>query len=330
MPNIEPYNTDLLPMRQGVNLDLVHRAGKETFKSFLEFFFADIRNENTCGAYGRAVGQFLNWCAGHGLELLDIKPLHAAAYIELLTKTRKPSTVKQHRAALVRLFDYLVEKPGPASFNPIRPVRGPRFSSTRGNTEGMSVDEVNRLFASIPTGSLVGHRDRALIGTMLYSCARVSAVIGMKVKDYFENDMGSRSFRLHEKGGKEHVVPAHHKAQEYLSAYLKSSGLTNKEDWLFPSANRQRGLTTNKMHRNNVWNMIKRRCNQAGIRNAITTHSMRVTGANALLEAGVPIETVQHLMNHADPRTTKVYDRRQDKIDQGDIERMRFEITPSV
>jgi integrase len=69
---------------------------------------------------------------------------------------------------------------------------------------------------------------------------------------------------------------------------------------------------------------------QAGIQSAINTHSMRVTGANALLEAGVPIETVQHLMNHADPRTTKVYDRRQDKIDQGDIERMRFDPAPTV
>ena len=54
---------------------------------------------------------------------------------------------------------------------------------------------------------------------MVYSFARVSAVIGMNGDDYYPD--GKRWwFRLHEKGGKFHEVPAHHKAEEYLDAYL--------------------------------------------------------------------------------------------------------------
>jgi integrase len=60
-------------------------------------------------------------------------------------------------------------------------------------------------------------RDRAIIGVMVYSFARVGAVVGMNVEDYFQE--GKRWwFRLHQKGGKRHEVPAHHCAEAYLEA----------------------------------------------------------------------------------------------------------------
>ena len=69
---------------------------------------------------------------------------------------------------------------------------------------------------------------------MLYSFARVSAVLGMRRQDYFQQ--GSRGWlRLHEKGGKRHDVPAHHRAAEALDAYLEAAGLEDGRAALFQS-----------------------------------------------------------------------------------------------
>ena len=91
--------------------------------------------------------------------------------------------------------------------------------------------------------SLIGLRDRALIAVMVFSFARVSAALGMKVEDYYTE--GRRAwFRLHEKGGKRHEVPAHHNAEDYLDAYIAAAGIAGeKKTPLFRSIDRHRKLT---------------------------------------------------------------------------------------
>ena len=84
--------------------------------------------------------------------------------------------------------------------------------------------EARLLLQSIDASNLVGLRDRALIAVCLYSFARIEAALGMNVGDYFPQ--GKRWwFRLHEKGGKPHDMPAHHKAEEYVYAYLDAAGI---------------------------------------------------------------------------------------------------------
>ena len=84
--------------------------------------------------------------------------------------------------------------------NPAAAVRGPKHVVTKGATPVLSPAEARKLLATIDTGALAGLRDRALLSVMLYSFARVSAVLGMRRQDYFEQ--GSRGWlRLHEKGG---------------------------------------------------------------------------------------------------------------------------------
>src|SRR5207248_8144346 len=88
----------------------------------------------------------------------------------------------------------------------------------------LTAAEARQLLDSIDVSMSLGLRDRALIALMCYSFARVSAVAGMNVEDYYQQ--GKRSWiRLHEKGGKFHEVPAHHNAEEYLDAYIAASGI---------------------------------------------------------------------------------------------------------
>lgn len=301
---------------------LVAREGEQTAKRFLEFFTANIRNRNTRLSYARAVGAFLAWCEGRWQTLHTIEPMIVAAYIEELTKTRAPQTVKQNLAAIRMLFDWLVIG-HVVPFNPAASVRGPRYSIKKGKTPVLSAEDARRLLDSIDTSHVVGLRDRALIGVMVYSFARISAVVQMKVKDYYPN--GKRYWiRLHEKGGKFHEVPVHHTAEEYLDTYIEAAGITDEKNRpLFRTTRgRTRDLTERALDRFEAHKMIKRRAEKAGLPGSVTCHTFRATGITAYLENGGTIEHAQQIAAHESPRTTKLYDRTSDAISLDEIERI--------
>jgi integrase len=108
--------------------------------------------------------------------------------------------------------------------NPAHAVRGPRYVVKKGKTPVLNAEEVRALLDCIDISTLTGLRDRALIGTMAYTFARVNAVISMKVKDYFTQGR-RRWIRLHEKGGKEHEVPCHHVLEKYHDEYLAAANI---------------------------------------------------------------------------------------------------------
>jgi site-specific recombinase XerC len=209
--------------------------------------------------------------------------------------------------------------------NPASSVRGPKHVVKKGKTPVLSREQARQLLDSIDTSTLIGLRDRALIGVMVYSFARVSAVINMNVEDYWQN--GKRCWlRLHEKGGKHHEVPAHHVAEEYLDAYLQAAGTAGeKKTPLFRSAaGRTGGLTAKRLSRRDVWHLIRRRAASIGLPARTCCHTFRATGITAYLENGGTIEKAQTIAAHESPRTTKLYDRTSDEITLDEIERIRL------
>jgi integrase/recombinase XerD len=301
---------------------LISREGRRASTRFLEFFTVSIRNPNTRLAYAKAVAQFLAWCEERRRGLRDIEPMVVAAYVEQLTRERAPQTVKQHLAAIRVLFDWLVVGQI-VPFNPASSVRGPRYSIRKGKTPVLSAADARKLLDSIETVHVVGLRDRALIGLMVYSFARVSAVVRMRVRDYHPN--GKRYWiRLHEKGGKFHEVPVHHTAEEYLDAYIDAAGITDEKNKpLFRTTRgRSRELTERALDRFEAYKMIKRRAEKAGLSQEITCHTFRATGITAYLENGGTIEHAQQIAAHESPRTTKLYDRTNDAISLDEIERI--------
>ena len=209
-----------------------------------------------------AAGRFLAWCGARGLELRAIAPLHVAAYIR--THPGSVPTVKQHLAAIRMLGDWLVVSQV-LPVNPAAAVRGPKHVVTKGATPVLSPAEARRLLEAIDPGTLTGRRDRALVSVMLYSFARVSAVIGMRRQDYFRQERQGW-LRLHEKGGTRHDVPAHHRAAEALDDYLARAGLDAATAALFQSVDPAgRRLTGRTLSRRLVLAMIKRRAAAADL-----------------------------------------------------------------
>jgi site-specific recombinase XerD len=157
---------------------IVAAAGDKAARRFLEFFAVTI-----------------DWCEQRHLdELVAIEPMHVAAYIRAFGKDFEKPTVKQHLAAIRMLFDWLVVGQVVA-INPAHSVRGPRHVVKRGKTPVLTPAEARKLLNSIDVSMVVGLRDRALIGLMTYSFARVGAAVAM---DYYPE--GKRWLvRLHKK-----------------------------------------------------------------------------------------------------------------------------------
>lgn len=303
---------------------IVSGAGRKATRRFYEFFTATIRNRNTREAYFRAISDFFAWCDDHGFGLIDIEPIVVAAYIEYLSTIYSKPTVKQHLAAIRMCFDWLVTGQI-LPMNPSSSVRGPSHVVKKGKTPVLTADEARELLDSIDTSTPIGLRDRALIGVMVYSFARVSAVVGMRAEDYYQN--GKRWWiRLHEKGGKFHEVPAHHNAEAYLDAYIRATGATeNPKSPLFRTAvGKSGGLTENPMTRQDVLRMIKRRCKAAGLTGKACCHTFRATGITAYLDNGGTIENAQAIAAHESPRTTKLYDRTADSLTLDEIEKIQI------
>ena len=293
-------------------------AGPAAVERFLEYFAAAIANRRTRAAYARAAGQFLAWCGARGLELRAIAPLHVAAYIR--THPGAVPTVKQHLAAIRSLCDWLVVHQVLSS-NPAAAVRGPKHVVTKGATPVLSPAETRALLDRIDVATVVGLRDRALLSVLVYSFARVSAAVGMRRQDYFQQ--GTRGWlRLHEKGGKRHDVPAHHRAEEALEAYVAVAGLEEAKAPLFQSVDRAGRLSGRPLVRRAVLAMIKRRASAAELPASTCCHTFRATGITAYLSNGGTLEHAQRIAGHASPKTTKLYDRTADAISLDEIERI--------
>jgi integrase len=164
---------------------------------------------------------------------------------------------------------------------------------------------------------------QALISVKTFAFARVSAVVAMRVEDYYPQ--GKRWWvRLHERGGKRHEMPAHHNLEAYLDAYIEAAGL--RDDGKVPlfrsAAGRTGTLTEKAMNRVDAWRMVQRRAADVGQRINVGCHTFRATGITAYLEAGGSLENAQAMAAHESPRPTKLYDRTGDEITLDEVERI--------
>lgn len=301
---------------------LIENTGHDTKRRFVEFFTANIRNANTRKAYFRAINRFCDWCEHRDVQHLpDIEPTLIAFYVEEMADGYGKASIKQHLAAIRMLFDYFVTG-GIIKINPAASVRGPRLVMVKGKTPVLQPADARHLLDSIPTDTIGGLRDKALISLMLYTFARIGAAVAMNVDDVYQN--GRRYWvRLHEKGGRYHEMPLNHHAEEAMVAYLDAGDLWDQAGTpLFRSLDRRRNLSENRMQTEYARWMIKRRSRQAGLGETICNHTMRATGITAYMMAGGTLEKAQQMAAHASSKTTNLYNRSNDAVTLDEVERI--------
>ena len=300
---------------------IVKLAGKGAEFAWEEFFQAELPNAHTRKNYMHAVRQFLAWADDRRLELPRITPGDVGEYmqgLDLATPTKK-----LHLAALRRFFDRLVNR-HVAIINPAATVKSERYSIVEGKTPEISAKQAQTLLASIQPADIIGRRDRVILATLAYTAARVGAIARLRVDDLV-HDGAQYALRFAEKGGKSREIPVRHDLQRLLLDYILAAGIT--EGPLFRTAHsKTRTFTKNAMNGIDICRMMKRRLKAAGLPAHFSPHSFRVAAVTDLLSQDVPLEDVQHLAGHADPRTTRIYDRRRRKVTRNLVERISIRI----
>lgn len=309
----------LLPARPGAR-GVVERAGAGACLAAEEFFVGQLRNPNTRRAYSRQVLAFLDLCDERGIELADVSPGDAAAFIDGLA----PSIANQRMAlaALRRFFDRLVTRHA-VLLNPFDSIRGPPRASLDGKTPEITPAQATYLLESVDCSRPVGVRDRAILGTLAGTGARVGAVAKLRMRDL--RDYGEyRSLRFAEKRGKEREIPLRLDLNQWIQAYLLLVDDFDKNGPLFRPlhANSRSRFGRRFLTPYTIRAMLKRRLRDAALPSIITPHSFRAMVVTDLLQQGVPMEDVQYLVGHSHPSTTQIYDRRARKVTRNMVERI--------
>jgi site-specific recombinase XerD len=300
---------------------LLARAGGGARFAWDELFAAELRNPHTRRAYRHAVRQFLGWCDAHALELGQITPRWVGEYYDQLPVSIP--TKKQHLAALRCFFDRLVLRHA-VPLNPAASVRGERYSLAEGKTPEISVEQERALLGSIRADDIAGRRDRAIVAVLIYTAARIGAVARLHIGD-FTSDGSQWVLNFFEKGGKARIIPVRDDLGRSLSVYLDADGLRSapREEPLFRRLDRRSGAVTPRaMTADDMGRMMKRRMAALGFPTDLCPHSFRVATITDLLSQGVPLEDVQNLVGHADPRTTRLYDRRPKRVMRSVVDRI--------
>jgi integrase/recombinase XerD len=309
---------------------IIADAGPNARFAWEEFFQGEIANAHTRKNYNHAVRKFLTWAETRNVALLDITPGMVGTYFQELTVAIP--TKKLHLAALRKFFDRLVNRHA-VYINPAATVRTERYSISEGKTPEIPRKQAEVLIMSIETTyvdkseikpDLVGLRDLAILAVLPYTAARVSAVAKLTFRS-LRHDGTQYALRFLEKGGKSRDIPVRSDLQKIVLAYVQAAGITDGP--LFRSAAGKTGnLTANAMTGIDICRMMKRRLKAAGLPDEFSPHSFRVTTVTDLLEQNTALEDVQYLAGHADPRTTRLYDRRRRKVTRNIVERISINI----
>ena len=313
----------ILPLVRGTASlpPVVILAGPAAQVAWDEFFAGQCRNKHTKAAYLRAVKRFLAWIEPTGCPLERITPGMVGNYLDSLPFAAP--TKKLELAALRRFFDVLTVR-HITVINPAASVRGDRHQVLEGSTPAITPTQARALLNSIDTTSVVGLRDRAILGCLAFTAARAGAVASLK-RGSFTYDGTQFRLRFQEKNAKRRDVPVRYDLERFLLEYLEAAKLNDApvQTPLFRSAvGRSNRLTAENVTALDIWRLVKRRLHAAGLPEHLSPHSFRVAVATDLLSQSVPLEDVQFLLGHSDPRTTRLYDRRQREVTRNLVERI--------
>lgn len=276
------------------------------------------RSAHTRTAYRRDLWQWGDWCAATGRNPLTARAADLDAWIveQRATGARgRPaaeSTIARRLSAVASWYDYLLVNtaadPEPLiSHNPAQAAARPRIDPDDSNTVGLDRPEADRLLAQARADSLTSH---AVILLLLVAGLRVGSAIDARIED-LGTDRGHRVLNLTVKGGRRRRVPLPpvlaHAIDEMLTG---RGGPAQGPLFVTPS-----GLPIYELY---VYRLIRRLARRAGLASAdvLSPHSLRHTAITEILDAtGGDLRRAQDFAGHADPRTTRRYDRRRDQLD---------------
>lgn len=255
---------------------------------------------NTIAAYLDDLAKLLRFLDEEGLDVLsvtyeDLQQLVAGLHdigIHPRSQARIISGIKSFYKFLL-IDGYIQADPTELLETPKVGVKLPEI---------LSVEEIDRILASIDLTTAEGQRNRAML-EVLYSCGlRVSELVSLRIPDIYPNE---EFIRVEGKGSKQRLVPISRTALREIQNYLYYRGeqvvKRGAEDILF--LNRRGAPLTRVM----VFLIIKRQAELAGIHKNISPHTFRHSFATHLLEGGANLRAIQEMLGHEKITTTEIY-----------------------
>lgn len=256
---------------------------------------------HTRAAYIRDLRDFGAWSADAGISPLEATRAHVEAYVRSLEADgRSASTMARRLSTLAGYFRYAVAE-GFLDRSPMQHVRRPRVHEDS-PTLGLDRDEAR---AFLGAAERAGARDHLLACLLLLNGLRVSEACAAGIEDLAE-ERGHRVLHVTRKGGRREGVPLAPRTVEAVRAHVgrRVSG---------------RLLLANDgavLDRHDATRIVRRLASAAGIGKQVSPHSLRHTAVTLALDAGVSLRDVQDFAAHADPRTTRRYDRGRRSLDR--------------
>ncbi|MCY1143321.1 tyrosine-type recombinase/integrase [Actinoplanes sp. Pm04-4] len=293
-------------------MQLVPRQGGELAaggpaEQFTEMWLANRRlSEHTRAAYRRDVAVWLAWCAEREVDPLRVSFLDVNAYARgLESQNLAPATVARKLSGLSSWYDFLV-KVRAIDANPVAGADRPYVSRDHSATLGLSPEEVDAL---LERAREAGLRHHAVMTILADLGLRVGELVGLDLAD-LGWERGHRTVRFVGKGGKQRRRALTPGASAALDAYLAERG--DEDGPMFLTS------TGGRLDRHAVFRLMRRLAVEAGIPEAdrLSPHSLRHAFATTARAEGIPLEDVQDAMGHADPRTTRRYDRDRMNLDR--------------
>lgn len=273
---------------------------------------------HTRRAYKQDVAHFVETM--HIRSADELKKVNRAVVVawqnEMEKQGTKARTVRRRLSALSSLFAHLVEYDS-ADENPVRDIKRPRVNRRQGTTLAFSPREARLILDAPKLTNLRGLRDRAILSVGFQAGPRRAEIASLLVKDFHTN-AGYKSLHFIRKGGEDLSLALNAQTAQRIEQYLKAAG--HGDDPAGPLFRPVISLQPRKRPRKRdpdrhlqpeaVDRILRKYAAIAGLDIGYTAHSMRATFITTALEKGASLEDVQRDVGHADPSTTKLYDRR--------------------
>ncbi len=282
-------------------------------------WFANIRNPNTRKAYRRDVQDFSLFVGIQNPE--DFRVVTRAHLIawrdDLERRELAAATIRRKMSALSSLFGYLCNA-NAVTHNPVTGVERPSEGANEGKTPAISDAQARALLDAPSPTTLKGKRDRAILAVFLFHAIRADELVKLKVQDVSQRQ-GVICLKLHGKRDKVRYIPAAPTALIALDTYLEAAGhRDDKKGALFrPVRNNVTKTLEKPLHYQSVYGLVKRYGREIGLLEAVTgfsVHALRATAITNSLEHGADLAESQVWAGHADISTTRLYDRRRNKL----------------
>ena len=315
------------------DLEAAGSAAPNAAEALVPWICDALLSNHSVKAYGRDLTDFLRHMEAQGVTPLDVTADHVKLYKRALLEAGMASATVARRLSVLRgAYKQLAAK-GLVTWETAQDIAAVKRPASRRTRRRATQRQAVMLLEAIPTDTLQGMRDYALMNVFFLTGCRVSAVTGACV-GHLETDGVEHYLHVTEKRNKKRRKILLDAARPVL-AYVALAGIKDdKEGPLFrPMRPDGSGFDRRHLDRKTPWRLVKKYCEAAGIDpnrlggRGIGIHSLRKTAINDAIRNGASMHEVREFAGHSDIRTTEVYFIRKEEDAEVAARRIQIRLT---